>query len=387
MTIRRVALVLPTISPLGGGVAEAARLHVKALAPAGFEEISVHTLDDRMDKVDPGQWAAAKLHLHRFIGPISYSFAPGLPGSLFKAKPDIVHVHGVWQFQAAAVHAWSLATGRPYVVTPHGMLEPWIRARSAKLKKAVSSLYQNSFLKRAGGFHILTEKERGDVSEYLTGQPARVIPNFAEPFASDGRKPGWWRPEFEGRAIYLFLGRLHEKKGVMELMDAWARLSAEDASFRDGSALIYCGWNDGIEGFEERAEQLSRAFGNVLFAGPQYGPDKNRSMASARYFLLPSKSEGLPMAILEAWAARVPAIMSPECNLDIGFERGAAFRTGFAADTIYPSLKAAHALSRDEWAAASENARALVAAEFSEASVRDGLVSLYNEALAWKAKR
>ena len=56
--IRRVALALPTISPLGGGVAEAARLHVKALTAAGFEEISVHTLDDRMEKVDPKQWEA-----------------------------------------------------------------------------------------------------------------------------------------------------------------------------------------------------------------------------------------------------------------------------------------------------------------------------------------
>lgn len=387
MTIRRVALALPTISPLGGGVAEAARLHVKALSSAGFEEISVHTLDDRMEKVDPKQWEAARLYQHRFMGPISYSFAPGMLASLFKARPDIVHVHGVWQFQAAAAHAWSLATGKPYVVTPHGMLEPWIRARSTRLKGAVSSLYQDSFLRRAGGFHILTERERSDVAEYLTGQPARIIPNFAEPFASDGQKPGWWKPEFEGRAIYLFLGRLHEKKGVMELMDAWARLSAEDASFRDGSALVYCGWNDGIEGFEAKAERLGREFGNVLFAGPQYGPDKNRSMGTAKFFLLPSKSEGLPMAILEAWSAGVPAIMSPECNLDIGFARGAAFRTGFTADTIYPSLVASHALSAEEWRQTSENAKALVAAEFSEQSVRDGLLSLYNEAAEWKAKR
>jgi len=95
----------------------------------------------------------------------------------------------------------------------------------------------------------------------------------------------------------------------------------------------------------------------------------------------------LPMAILEAWAAGVPAIVSAECNLDIGFEHGAAFRTGFTADTIYPSLKAAHALSAEDWSLASDSAKALVAAEFSERSVRDGLVSLYNEAAEWKARR
>lgn len=385
--IRRVALALPTISPLGGGVAEAARLHVKALAAAGFEEISVHTLDDRMEKVDPRQWAAAKLLQHRVTGPMSYSFAPGMLSSLMKAKPDIVHVHGVWQFHCAAVHAWSAMTGKPYVVSPHGMLEPWIRARSAGLKKSVSALYQNRFLRKAGGFHLLTEKEGADVAEFLSSQPAPIIPNFAEPFSSDGQKPGWWKSEHDGRKVYLFLGRLHEKKGVMELMDAWARLSAEDAGFRDQSLLVFCGWNDGIEGFEARVETLGHEFGNVLFAGPQYGPDKNRSMGAARYFLLPSKSEGLPMAILEAWAAGVPAIMSPECNLPIGFERGAAFRTGFTADTIYPSLKAAHVLGETDWRDASEKAKALVAEKYSEESVRDGLLSLYNQAEAWRSRR
>lgn len=385
--IRRVALALPTISPLGGGVAEAARLHVKALAAAGFDEISVHTLDGRMEKVDPKQWDAATLYQHRVIGPMSYSLAPAMVSSLIKAKPDIVHVHGVWQFHCAAVHVWSALTGKPYVVSPHGMLEPWIRARSPGLKKAVSTLYQNRFLRKAGGFHLLTEKEGTDVAEFLNGQPTPVIPNFAEPFVSDGAKPGWWKPAYDGRAIYLFLGRLHEKKGVMELMDAWARLSAEDIGFRDASALVFCGWNDGIEGFEAKAESLGQEFGNVLFAGPQYGPDKHRSMGAARYFLLPSKSEGLPMAILEAWAAGVPAIMSPECNLEIGFERGAALRTGFTADTIYPSLKAAYALSDEAWREASARAKVLVAENYSEESVRAGLTSLYAKAEEWRSRR
>jgi len=385
--IRRLALALPTVSPLGGGVAEAARLHLAALAPAGFESISVHTLDPSIEKVDPSQWAAASLHLHRFYGPKSFSFAPGMLFSLLAARPDLVHVHGVWQFQCAAVHAWSMLTGKPYIVSPHGMLEPWIRARSAKLKGAVSALYQDRFLRNAAGFHLLTDKEAGDVAEFATGQPASIVRNFAQPFASDGAKPSWWKPEFDGRTIYLFLGRIHEKKGCMELMDAWARLSAEDAGFHDHSALVFCGWNDGIAGFEVRAEQLGRDFGNVLFAGPQYGPDKQRSMATARYFLLPSKSEGLPMAVLEAWAAGIPAILTPECNLAIGFECGAAFHAGFTAETIYPALKAAHALPADQWQAASERARALVAEEFSEASVRQGLLDLYQAAADWRARR
>jgi glycosyltransferase involved in cell wall biosynthesis len=385
--IRRIALALPTISPLGGGVAEAARLHLKALASAGFEEISVHTLDDRSDKVDPAQWRSATLHRHRVLGPASYSFAPGIVASLMRAKPDIVHVHGVWQFQCAAVQAWAAASGKPYVISPHGMLEPWIRRRSPALKRAVSTLYQDRFLRRSSGFHLLTEKECSDVAEYLTGQPAPVIPNFAESFESDGGAPGWWLPEHEGRRVYLFLGRLHQKKGVMELMDAWGRLSSEDQGFRNGALLVFCGWNDGIDGFEASINALRGAFGNVVFAGPQYGPDKNRSFAKADFFLLPSKSEGLPMAILEAWSAGVPAIMSAECNLDIGFERGAAFRTGYTAETIYPSLRMAQALSEADRRTAADAARVLVAERYSEESVRTGLLSLYQQAELWRAAR
>lgn len=384
--IKRLALTLPTVSPLGGGVSEAVRLHLSALAPAGFEKISVHAVDASTEKVDPEQWRAAELHLHRFFGPKSYSFAPGALVSLLKTDPDLVHVHGVWQFQAAAAYAWSMLTGRPYVVSPHGMLEPWIRARSPQLKGAVSKLYQNRFLRKAAGFHLLTDKEGGDVAEFVTGQPSRIIRNFAQAFASDGLPPSWMKPEYEGRKVYLFLGRIHEKKGCMELMQAWEKLSLDDPDFARSSLLVFCGWNDGIEGFERRADELNRRFGNVLFAGPQYGPDKARSMASARYFLLPSKSEGLPMAVLEAWAAGVPGILTPECNLAIGFERGAAFRTGFTPETIYPALKAAHALSDAEWNDASQRSKTLAAEEFSEESVRNGLLDLYQAAVDWKRK-
>jgi glycosyltransferase involved in cell wall biosynthesis len=323
--IKRIALAMPTLSPLGGGVTEAARLHLKALSAAGLEQISVHTIDASTERVDMAQWQAATLHLNRFFGPRSYSFAPGILASLLRTAPDLVHVHGVWQFQAAAVHAWSMLTGKPYVISPHGMLEPWIRARSARLKAAVSKLYQDRFLRNASGYHLLTDKEGGDVDEFLTGQPVRIIRNFAEPFTYDGVLPGWWQTGFEGRRIYLFLGRIHEKKGCMELMDAWERLCLADPAFGSNAQLVFCGWNDGLDGFEARVAALGASLGNVIFAGPQYGADKNRSLAAATFFLLPSKSEGLPMAVLEAWAAGKPAILSRECNLDIGFARGAAF--------------------------------------------------------------
>ena len=93
------------------------------------------------------------------------------------------------------------------------------------------------------------------------------------------------------------------------------------------------------------------------------------------------------MAVLEAWAAGVPSIMSADCNLDIGFERGAAFRTGFKADEIYESLLAAKLTTEQQWSDASANAIQLMADEFSADSIRNGMLSLYESASEWHSRR
>lgn len=385
--IGKLSIALPNLSPLGGGIPEAVRLYLSALRPDDVGKIIVHAVTSSLEQVDSAGWRDCKLDPNRHFGTARYFFSPSMLISLFRARPDIVHVHGLWQFQCAAVYLWSLVTGRPYVVSPHGMLDPWIRARSTTLKGVVSKLYQDRFLRRAAGFHLLTDKEKSDVAEFLNGQPASVIRNMAEVPKPDGAKPGWWQSAFEGKNLYLFLGRIHEKKGCMELIDAWEKMSLEDAEFKESSQLVFCGWNDGLKGFESRCASLKSTLGNVLFAGPQYGEEKTRSFAAAKYFILPSKSEGLPMAVLEAWAAGVPSIMSADCNLDIGFERGAAFRTGFKADEIYESLLAAKLTTAQQWSDASANAIQLMADEFSADSIRNGMLSLYESASEWHSRR
>jgi glycosyltransferase involved in cell wall biosynthesis len=186
-----------------------------------------------------------------------------------------------------------------------------------------------------------------------------------------------------GRDIYVFLGRIHEKKGCRELAEAWAE-ACKSAPFREHSVLVFCGPLDGLESFPDEVRALDAQLGNVRFAGPQYGPDKDRSIQHATFFCLPSKSEGLPVTILDAWATGVPTIMTPECNLDIGFDRGAALRTGFAASEVIATLQEAAALTAEQRAAMQANARALVAEHYAPESVAAGLLAMYRAALAGK---
>lgn len=379
----RCVFCIPSVSRAGGGVSEAARLQALTLSDAGLD-ICIEAMDDPFVAEDVPNWREIEVATHRVHGPRSYAFAPFMVSSLFSRRADIVHVHGVWQFQCLATWLWSFVTGKPYVVTPHGMLEKWIRRRSPKLKWLVSRIYQNSFLKRSAGFQILTEKEREDIAEFVRDQPVRVIPNYVSPFETDGVDPPWWRPEFTGRSIHLFLGRIHEKKGCIELCEAWRRRCEAEAAFRVASVLVFCGWIDGLKDFQALVKGINAIHGNIIFAGPQYGLDKQRSLARAHFFHLPSKSEGLPMAVLEAWSAGVPVIMTEECNLPRGFERAAAIQTWPDINSIEATLAHCAAMDETTWQAHSAAAQKLVLEDYSMDAVREALVDFYETAIAFK---
>jgi glycosyltransferase involved in cell wall biosynthesis len=376
----RILVVVASISRAGAGVAQSARLFAQA-ASGRSAEIEVMTSEDPFYREDVRSWMPLLVRAFPVIGPTRYGFSPGFLFALLRSDADIAHVHGVWTFHCLAVHLWALLKRRPYVVTPHGMLEAWIRKRSPVLKRIVSFLYQDRFLRRASLLHLLTEQERVDVADFASGGRVRIVPNYVEPFEPPGGPPGWWNGAFKGRDVYLFFGRIHEKKGCMELCAAWDRLCSGDVSFRDRSVLVFGGWVDGLQGFEDRVAELHARHGNVVFAGPQYGEDRDRSFAAASFFLLPSKSEGLPMSVLEAWAAGKPVLMTAACNLPIGFDVGAALQIGLDEADIRGGLTAASSMTTERRLEMALAARTLIADRYSVRTVAAEMLALYRDAL------
>ena len=384
MTLPTVVHLVPTISRQGGGVAEAARLLIAELEAQMPGHVEVLATRDEGTARDLPAWPAVPITLTRFFGSDKFRLSPGLIPALWRTRADIVHLHALWAFPACATMLWAVLRRRPVVITVHGMLEPWILARSRPVKRAIRFAYQDRLIARAACLHVLTEKERADVALSYPRARVVVLPNFVELPRSghDPGPPGWWRPEFAGRDVYLFLGRLHEKKGCLELIAAWSARCAADPAFRERSQLVFCGWNDGLETFDRVLAEANARHGNLLYAGPTYGDDKARTMAVATFFVLPSKSEGLPMTILEAWAVGAVVIMTPECNLAVGFERDAAIRTGTAVEAIDASLAVAGAASPAERQRLIANGRALVAERYAPAAVTAGMIALYRAVAA-----
>jgi glycosyltransferase involved in cell wall biosynthesis len=376
----QVVVVVASISRAGAGVAQSARLLARAVHERSAE-IEVMTPEDRFYREDVRNWTPLTVRAFTLLGPTRYSFSPGLLLALARSDADIAHVHGVWSFHCLAVYLWALFKRKPYVVTPHGMLEAWTRKRSPVLKRVVSWLYQTQFLRRAALFHLLTENERVDVAGFASEGRVRVVPNCVEPFEPPRDRPGWWRGAFEGRDLYLFFGRINEKKGCVDLCAAWDRLCSEDLAFRERSVLVFGGWIDGLPGFDDRVAELHARHGNVVFTGPQFGEDKTRSFAAASFFLLPSKSEGLPMSVLEAWAAGKPVLMTAACNLQVGFEVGAALEIGFDEEGIRRGLTSAFSLPTEQRLEMARAARILVAERYSTEVVGADMMALYRDAL------
>ncbi|ATG48147.1 hypothetical protein CEW89_11530 [Celeribacter ethanolicus] len=384
---QRILVLTPAIGRRGGGVSEAARLYAEAVLADGRFDLEVVTLMDADFETDRDAWPDIPIHAFKSYGPARYGFSPGMLRYVVGVRAATVHVHGIWTFHVFCAALWSLLRRRPALVTPHGMLEHWILQRSPRLKAAVSTLYQQRFL-RSADLHVLTEKEKADVA--AAGLPTarcHVIPNYVLPFAEVAKRPGWWRPEFAERRVYLFLGRIHDKKGWRELCAAWDELSSTDPSFRDSAQLVFCGWPDDCPDFEPTIEALHERFGNALFAGPQYGVDRDRSLAAADIFLLPSKSEGLPMSVLEAWAAGVPCMMTRACNLDQGFDAGAAFETRESAESIATTLRGLQARTTKDLNRASLAAKSLVAEKFSQKNVGQQLSDLFQDLITKQSKR
>ncbi len=363
----RIGLLTSSASRLGAGVAEAVISQAALIRSLGGEA-AVFALEDRHSEEDRARYAPSHLATRKVLGPAQIGYAPGLVEALLETELDCLHQHGIWMYPTRAAAVWARRAGRPCVISPHGMLDPWITARG-KWKKALARAgYERDAWRRAYAFHALTRREAEDIRRESGRSDCLVIPN---PAPAGLAPPPASRPQ-----NFVYLGRIHPKKNLLALVEAW-RLAAPAA----GARLIIAGWGEnGDVGDLRRA--LASAPASVEFAGPVYGAEKRKLLESARFMVLASHSEGLPLAILEAWAAAVPAIMTGECNLPEGFAGGAALECGYDAATIAPVLAQALAMDDAKWRAMAGAALQLAVTTFSPAAVAAQWAEAYRSAIA-----
>ncbi len=342
----RVAHVLVSLSRKSGGLFHSVAGLANAEADMPGMEVDVHGVSDEFTMVDRGRWTPLVPRIHAGQGPAFLGWAPGMRKAVMEGGYDIIHNHGLWQDVSRIGFSWQRRTGRPHIVSPRGMLDPWALANSGWKKKLAGAVFENRHLREATCLHALCEAEARSMRAYGLRNPIAVVPNGVALPAQRGVQCSVFsvQPAKEVRTL-LFLGRLHPKKGLPEAMRAWAEVAkGRDIEWR----FVIAGWDQG--GHEAELKKLCGELGlrwadvpaaaltensklntgnsSVVFAGPAFGETKEALLRSADAFILPSLSEGLPMSVLEAWAYGLPVLMTEECNLPEGFAAGAAIGIG-----------------------------------------------------------
>jgi glycosyltransferase involved in cell wall biosynthesis len=362
----KTANLTGSVSRNAGGLYESVRRLVQTLQASGLQ-VKVFSLKDEHTEADISQWAPVPVRAFRPRYSGKFGYAPEFKGELEKFEPDITHTHGLWLYPSIVTNQSYRNRGVPYVISAHGMLDPWA-IRNSRWKKVIAHfLYERAHLRDAACLRALCESEARAIRLLGLKNPIAIIPNGIDlPEIGNRKFTAVWPPS-SGRKVLLFLSRIHPKKNLVNLLRAWAAvtrpLTSDFCPLSSEWRLAIAGWDQG--GHEAELKQLATELGlpwadmreaqgteggkreseirgqssnprsptseingqwSVAFLGPQFGENKAACYANCDAFILPSFSEGVPMVVLEAWAYGKPVLMTPECNLPIGFERHAAIR-------------------------------------------------------------
>jgi len=330
-------------------------------------------------------WGDVPISSYKGYGPLRSSLA--IRRLLINSAVDLVHQHGIWLDDQWAALQWQKNTGRPVVISPHGMLDPWAVRHSVWKKKLVGWLFANESLRKSACIHALCQSEAEAVRAYGLKNPIAVVPNGVVLPDFDRSTCNFQRPSRRRRL--LFLGRIHPKKGLKELIEAWSMALGPWATEWE---LIIAGWDDGghLDGLKKQATSLGihwsvdelvsgpcQSFSVLHFLGPRFGEEKDALLRSVDAFILPSFSEGLPMSVLEAWSYGLPVIMTPQCNIPLGFDLGAAIQIAPDKSSIAEGLRQFLAVSEDERKAMGQRGRRMVEEQFTWEKVAEDMCHVY----------
>jgi len=259
------------------------------------------------------------------------------------------------------------------------MLDAWALDNARLKKRIAAACFQRRHLQRAACLHALCNSEAKAIRSYGLTNPICVIPNGVDlPESPVTDPPPWCGEAVANRKVILFLGRLHPKKGLRHLLEGWHALLSERAGVRESWCVVIAGWDEGGHRAELEDQAASLAIADtVFFVGPVQGKEKAAAFAHADAFILPSFSEGLPMAILEAWSYGLPVGATRECNLPEGPDAGAAIAMSADAAGARACLESMTSLSADERITMGEKGRRLVREQFTWDVVSREMFNVY----------
>ena len=395
----RIAHVIPSLATRTGGPAMSVVESALSARDHGVEA-TVFTTDLGGPAPAPGDRpvlpselpsGAEELDVRLFPAraPRRLAFSPPLFRALGEelGSYDLVHIHSLFLFPQFAAYTQSRRRRVPYVVSPCGALDPYLRRRNRSLKAVTDAAWQRRMLERASLLHYKTEEEARLTADLRLSAPAVVAPNgirWAD--FQDLPAPEEFRERYLGGTdgpVVLNLGRISHKKALDVLVEALPLVHRDAPEAR----LVIAGPDD--EGLAEVLRRLARARGvadKVVFTGMLHRRDRLSALAAADVWALPSHTENFGLAVVEALAAGVPAVVSPAVNVAPDLAAAGAALVAPPEPTAFAEAIGGLLTEGERRAALRERARSF-ARRYDWAAVVPLWRRMYEQALARDASR
>jgi len=314
----RILHVMGTLDPAAGGPSQSVRV-LMSYASIGYVG-EVVTFDD-----PEAPWLKTLAFPVHPLGPVgsTYGFNPRLVPWIRanRHRFDGIVVNGLWQYCGLAARRALSGTDTPYLVFTHGMLDPYFK-HAFPLKHAKKWPYWllAEYWNLRGAYRVLftseAEKQLAEESFWLHRWTPYVVPYGAKGPTGDPEtmKQIFFDqcPQVNGRRYLLFLGRIHRKKGCDLLVDAFAKLAADDPELH----LVMAGpdqqqWSAELQQTALKAGIAAR----IHWPGMITGDAKWGAFYGAEAFILPSHQENFGIAVAEAMACGTPVLLSDKVNI------------------------------------------------------------------------
>lgn len=408
----KVNHVISSLSANSGGPARSVPLLCEALSKYADIEIATITSNDAVK-------ATGAFSVKSFLPTQNYiplGCSNELKRYLFQADCDLFNAQGLWTMSSHYAVLASLIQNKPVIITPRGMLEPGALQFSSWKKKLAGKLWQDHDLRMATCIHVTSQMEADNCRSYGLKNPIAIVPNGIDiskyplkkefknildnkyieltkeseesvSFVKPKEQVSSHKPLGKKRTI-LFLSRIHAKKGLPFLLNAWEQLS----KYHDSWQLVIAGNDDG--GHEAELKKLATKLGtqwstnrndesaSLYFVGPLFGSDNVTAYQEADLFVLPTLSENFGMVIAEALACGTPVITTkgaPWQKLEIT-KSGWWIETGTEALKI--ALEDAFKKSPDELNKMGLRGRMLINDNYSIESVALKMMQVYEWCLS-----
>jgi glycosyltransferase involved in cell wall biosynthesis len=404
----RILQVVESLAPRYGGPSVACPAMCRELARRGHE-VAIYATD-----VDGGMRlnvpldhpvVEGGLSIRYFRGwtfPPLYKFSPPMAQALNRtlASFDVAHIYSLYGFSTAAAAHYARKFRVPYLVHPHGSLDPFLRRHHPRRKRIYSQFFLPPVFAGAAAVLFNSEEERRlsrDAPELAQlddpaglGPPSVIVDVGVEEVFFTGADENMRRtfrkkfPEWMGRRLVTYFGRLNFKKGLDILVAAFSAVAQEQEDIHlvlagpDGD-----GYAEKIRGWLGHSGMLARA----TFTGNIAGAERVALLQESEVMVLPSYTENFGQAVAEAMAAGVAVIISNRVNIWPEVEKA-------QAGLIVPcdAAETARALRRllanpAEAQEMGRRGRALAAARFPWGAVGDQILHVYEKMLERQTQR